>query len=85
MKVVDVSSSRKPMIGSKVESTSRSKGKEVLWDPMPVSKNEKSDSMETEDEISIQYGTLPSSNFSGQHGIHFAGNLQSKVRSNPYY
>ena len=63
IKAVDMSSSRKPKIASKVESTSRRKGKEVIRDPMPMSENGESDSMETEDEMPIQFGTLLPSNF----------------------
>ena len=53
MKVIDVSFSKKPILASKVESTSRGKGKEVIRDPVLTSNDEKSDSMETEDEMPI--------------------------------
>ena len=64
MRLADVSSFKKPVLASKVESISKNKGKEVIQESMKTSDEEISDSMETEDEIPFQFDTLPPSNFS---------------------
>ena len=53
MRVANVSSFKKSVLASKVESTSRNKGKEVIRESMQASDEERSDSMETEDEMPI--------------------------------
>ena len=52
------------MLASKVELTisTRNKGKEVLQEPMQTSDEERSDSMEIDDELLIQFSSIPPSN-----------------------
>ena len=50
---------------------------------MPVSKNEKSDSMETEDEVPIQFGTLSPSNFSVNMAFTLPATFRAKEGQTP--
>ena len=65
MRVADISLSIKLVLASKVESTIsvNSKGKEVVQEPMQTSDEERSDSIETDEELLIQLGSIPPSNF----------------------
>ena len=83
MKVVDVSTSMKPILASKVESTSKGKGKEVIRDSIPTSDDEKSESMETEDEMPIQFGTIPPHNFSVNMAFTLPAMLRAKEGQAP--
>ena len=64
-RIVDVSSSTKPVPALKVESvlSGRNTGKEVVQEPMQTSNEWRSNSMEADDELSIQYGSRPPSDF----------------------
>ena len=73
------------MIASKVESISRSKGKEVLRDPVPMSENEESDLVEIEDEMSIQFGTLPPSNLSVNMAFTLPATFKAKEGQPPTF
>ena len=54
MRVADMTQSVKPVLASKVKSsTSGGKGKEAIRKKMHISDEEKSDSMEIEDEMQI--------------------------------
>ena len=60
MRVADVSPSMKPVWASIVELTIRvnSKGKEVVREWMQTSNDDRSNTIETDDELSIQFGSI---------------------------
>ena len=60
MRVVDMTPSAKPVLASKVESSSSAgyKGKEVIQERMQISNDDRSDSIVTYDELLIQFGSI---------------------------
>ena len=61
MRVVDISLSTKLVLASKVESTisDSSKGKELVQEIMQTSNGERSDSIEIDEELLIQFDSVP--------------------------
>ena len=59
MTITKISSSTKPILVSKVDTTVSNKGNEVVRKAIQTSEGEKSDSIETDDELSIQFGNIP--------------------------
>ena len=54
--------------------SSADKGKEVVQARMQISDNDRLDSIETNDELPIQFGSIPR-DFFGEYGIYVTGNV----------
>ena len=85
IRIVDVSSSMKLALASKVESviSGRNKGKEAIPEPMQTSDEGRSDLMETDDELPIQLGSIPPSNFSMNMAFTLPATFRAKEGKSP--
>ena len=61
MRVIEISSFTKPVLASKVETniSNNSKGKELVQELMQTSEEERSNSIETDEDLPIQFSNIP--------------------------